>query len=155
MAHTQPHNTEEGVQPQEWTQAFAAKLEDAFGEAFADSVVLEASALRKPLCGRAAVQTTMATASRIYESLVFTHQAENGPRTYIEWKAKAFGVTPIGGITILRKNDAGQIEHIAIHHRPLDAVLAFSAEMGRRTERLIEPGHFYTESDTNGEATRQ
>jgi hypothetical protein len=148
VAHIQPRNTGDGVQPQEWTQAFAAKLEDAFGEALADSVVLEATALRKALSGRAAVQTAMETASRIYESVVFTHQAQNGPRTYIEWEARACGGTAIGGITVLRKNDAGQIEHIAIHHRPLDALLAFSAEMGRRTERLIEPGHFYTENDT-------
>lgn len=32
--------------------------------------------------------------------------------------------------------------HIAIHHRPLGAVLAFSREMGRRLDGLIEPGHF-------------
>lgn len=151
----QPHNTGEGVQPQEWTQAFAAKSDDAFSEAFASNIVLEASALRTPLSGRAAVRTVMGTASRIYESLVFTHQAENGPRTYIEWEASAFGGTAINGITTLRKNGAGQIEHIAIHHRPLDALLAFSAEMGRQTEKLIEPGHFYTEHDTNGHATRQ
>ncbi|TQC49662.1 nuclear transport factor 2 family protein [Rhodococcus sp. WS4] len=155
MSHAQPDNTGEAVQPQEWTQAFAAKSDDAFGDAFADNIVLEATALRRPLSGRAAVQTTMGTASRIYESLVFTHKTEDGPRTYIEWKATAFGGTALSGITILRKNDSGEIEHVAIHHRPLDGLLAFSAEMGRQTEGLIEPGHFYTENDTNGQATRQ
>lgn len=153
MAHTQRNNTGEGAQPEEWTEAFAAKSNDAFGEAFASNVVLEASALRKPLSGRTAVQAVMGTASRIYESLTFTHQAENGPRTYFEWEATAFGGTALNGITILRKNDAGQIEHIAIHHRPLDALLSFSAELGRQTETLIEPGHFYTENDTNGQAS--
>jgi hypothetical protein len=44
MAHTQPHNTGEEVQPQGWTEAFAAKSDDAFGEAFASNIVLEASA---------------------------------------------------------------------------------------------------------------
>jgi hypothetical protein len=37
---------------------------------------------------------------------------------------------------------AGTFTGIAIHHRPFGAVLAFSREMGRRLDMLIEPGHF-------------
>jgi hypothetical protein len=36
---------------------------------------------------------------------------------------------------------AGTFTGIAIHYRPLGAVLAFSREMGRRLHGLIEPGH--------------
>jgi hypothetical protein len=33
----------------------------------------------------------MGVASKIYEALAFTQQAESGARTYLEWQAKAFG----------------------------------------------------------------
>ena len=39
--------------------------------------------------------------------------------------------------------DEGARHGIAVHHRPLDAVLEFSREMGRRTAGQIAPGHFY------------
>jgi hypothetical protein len=155
VAHTQPDNTEEGVQPQEWTQAFAAKLEDAFGEAFADSVVLEASALRKPLSGRAAVQTAMANGQpHLRVGGVHPSGAERTTNLH------RMGSEGMRWHRDRRNNDPPQERRRSNrahrhHHRPLDALLAFSAEMGRRTERLVEPGHFYTESDTNGEATRQ
>ena len=70
--------TEEG-----WTGAFAAKSEEAFGRAFADDVALEAAALLVPVNGRSDVQTVMSTASNYYKDLRFTHEATNGPRTYI------------------------------------------------------------------------
>jgi hypothetical protein len=139
-------NTTDDVEPQGWTNAFNEKSSDAFGKALADDVVLEATALRKPLSGRADVQTTLETASQLYESLIFTQEATNGRRTYIEWEATACDKVALYGITVLRKNDAGQIEHVAIHHRPLDALLTFSAELGRRTAGSIKPGHFYTEN---------
>jgi hypothetical protein len=60
MAHTQPHNTGEEVKPQGRTEAFAAKSDDAFGEAFASNIVLEATALRKPLSGCQVQVTTPA-----------------------------------------------------------------------------------------------
>jgi hypothetical protein len=37
------------------------------------------------------------------------------------------------------------IQHISISHRPLGALLEFSAEMHRRTQGKIEPGHFRSE----------
>jgi len=42
----------------------------------------------------------------------------------------------------LTANDAGRFISIAIHHRPLGAVLPFSQEMSNRLDGLIEPGHF-------------
>jgi hypothetical protein len=48
----------------------------------------------------------------------------------------------IDGVTVLTVGPAGTFTGIAIHHRPLGAVLAFSRAMGRRLDGLIEPGHF-------------
>ena len=51
--------------------------------------------------------------------------------------------TRLSGITVLTEDTAGEIAHIAIDHRPLDAALEFSREMGRRTAEGLGPGYFY------------
>jgi hypothetical protein len=84
----------------------------------------------------------MGTASGIYESLLFTHEASSGPRTYLEWEATAFGGLDLRGVTILIKNDSGQIVRAAIHHRPLGAALRFSAELRERLTGVVDPSCF-------------
>ncbi|MFF4764628.1 alpha/beta fold hydrolase [Streptomyces sp. NPDC001292] len=139
-----------GVRPQEWTQAFDEKSSAAFGDAFAEDVALEASALRKPIQGREQVRHVMGTASAVYESLVFTHEAVRDQRTYLEWEATAFGGQVMRGVTILTKNEDGKIIRAAIHHRPLGAVLAFSAELRDRLHGHIDPDHFYDGGEDRG-----
>jgi SnoaL-like domain len=139
---TQPNISAE-VDPQGWTRAFAAKSADAFGDAFAEDVVLEATTLYRPVQGRALVKQVMEAGSSIYESLVFTRQAVNGPRTYLEWEATALGGLALHGITILTKDEDGKITHAAIHHRPLGGVLGFSTEIGRRLAGVLDPGYSY------------
>ncbi|MFF7471938.1 alpha/beta fold hydrolase [Streptomyces sp. NPDC008092] len=126
-----------------WTGAFAEKSADAFGEAFADDVTLEASALTRPVEGRDPVKNVLAAASAIYDSLVFTQETVSGERSYLEWRATAFGGMRIDGVTVLTKNAAGQIVRAAIHHRPLGAVHRFSAELGARLAGLLDAGYFH------------
>jgi hypothetical protein len=40
----------------------------------------------------------MAAASPMYEALVFTREATNGPRTYLEWEARALGGIQLFGV---------------------------------------------------------
>jgi len=128
-----------------WINAFASKSADDFGEAFHRDVVLEASVIRSPITGRENVKAVMSAASSIYESLEFTHQTVNGPRTYLEWQATAFSGLKIDGVTILTKDEAGQIVSAAIHHRPLDAALRFSAELGKRLGKSVgDESRFYS-----------
>ncbi|MBJ2154279.1 alpha/beta fold hydrolase [Variovorax sp. IB41] len=136
-------NTASDVRSQGWTQAFAKKSEDAFAEAFDAEVTLEASTLALPVQGLADVKAVMAAASKIYESLVFTHEAVNGQRSYLEWKAVAFGGQELLGVTVLQKNEAGKIVRVAIHHRPLKAALRFSQELRERLSGTITAAHFY------------
>jgi hypothetical protein len=130
------------VRSQGWTDAFARKSAAAFGDALADDVVLEGTTLRRPVEGRDQVMRVMGTASGIYESLLFTHEASSGPRTYLEWEATAFGGLDLRGVTILIKNDSGQIVRAAIHHRPLGAALRFSAELRERLTGVVDPSCF-------------
>ena len=128
---------------QGWREAFASKSADAFGDAFAENVVLEASVLRRPVEGREQVKQVMGAASGIYESLRFTREASAGPRTYVEWEATAFSGVALDGVTILTKNERGQIVRAAIHHRPLGPALRFSHELGERLSGVVDRGHFY------------
>ena len=102
-----------------------------------------ACALRHSVEGRDHVKPVMAAASSIYISLAFTRDAGHGDRHYLEGEATAFEDTVLRGVTILTKNDDGKIVHAAIHHRPLDGVRKFSAELGRRLEGKVDASHFY------------
>jgi hypothetical protein len=68
-----------------WWKAFFTRDAKAFAEGFAQNVVLEASALRKPVEGRDRVRQMVWSAAEIYESLVFTDQASSGQRISVEW----------------------------------------------------------------------
>jgi pimeloyl-ACP methyl ester carboxylesterase len=141
------------VRPQNWTDAFASKSAERFGTLFADDVVLEGANLRCPVVGREQVMRVMGTASGIYDSLLFTHEARNGPRTYLEWEATALGGLDLRGVTVLVEDDSGQVVHAAIHHRPLGAALRFSAELRKRLAGVVDESHFY-ESDADGARLR-
>lgn len=135
---------------QEWTGAFTERSSDAFADAFADDIVLEATALRAPIHGRDNVALVMGTASKLYESLTFTHEAANGPRSYVEWEAVMPGVEPLSGCTILVRDESGKIVRALIHHRPLDRLLAFSAKMGELlADSPIDPDVFYRPASTS------
>ncbi|HJP76502.1 MAG TPA: nuclear transport factor 2 family protein [Pseudonocardiaceae bacterium] len=129
---------------EDWTGAFESRSSDTFADAFAEDVVLEATALRKPISGRDNVALVMGTASKAYESLVFTHEATNGQRSYVEWEAVIAGEPTLYGSTILVRDESGKIVKAIIQHRPLDGVLAFSAKMGELLAgSAIDPDSFH------------
>jgi len=129
-----------------WRQGFAEQSQSTFANEFADEVVLDATTLAKPVKGKQRVAQVLATASSIYESLEFTAEVHNGPTTYLQWKATAFGGMQIRGITILDRDASGKIAAAAIHHRPLGAVLRFAAELRNRLAAEIPADHFLQET---------
>ncbi|MFJ9448127.1 nuclear transport factor 2 family protein [Kitasatospora sp. NPDC101235] len=140
-------NTAPGVEGGAWTRAFAAGTEDAFAGAFAPDVVLEGPTLNRPVRGREEVALIMGTASRVYESLVFTHEAHHGDRTYVEWEATALGGTVLSGSTVLVRDQEGRIVKAVVQHRPLSGLLAFSAEMGRLLKGQVDDDLFHRPAD--------
>ena len=136
-------NTAPGVEGGVWTRAFAAREEDAFADALSQDVVLEGPTLSRPVRGREEVALIMATASRVYESLVFTHEAHHGDRTYVEWEATALGGTTLLGSTILVRDGEGRIVKAVVQHRPLPGLLAFSAELGRLLDGQVDGDLFH------------
>jgi hypothetical protein len=127
---------------QRWSESFADPSGDAFAEIVTPEVELDGSIFARPVHGRHSVWTTLRTASNIYDSIAFTHEAATGDRVYLEWTATALGMR-IDGVTILVLDEHGQFTRVAIHHRPLAAVLAFSAEMAKRLATGPGTDHFY------------
>lgn len=126
-----------------WRSGFSEHSENTFAQGFAEDVVLEASILARPIAGRALVASALAAASTIYESLEFTAEASDATTTYLQWKATAFGGVEFSGVTLLEKNAEGDVVRAAIHHRPLGAVLRFSATVRDRLVGIVPPDHFY------------
>ena len=129
-----------------WRRGFAEQSQATFADEFADQIVLDASTLAKPVQGKERVATVLAAASSIYESLEFTAEAHSGATTYLQWRATAFGGTEIRGITVLERDARGKVVAAAIHHRPLDVVLRFSAEIRDRLAGVIPADHFLKET---------
>jgi SnoaL-like domain len=120
----------------DWRRAFADQSQAGFADAFADDAVLDATTLTHPVVGRDQVAAVLGAASSIYETLEFTTETTDGSTSYIQWRATAFDGMAIRGITILERDAEGLIISAAIHHRPLDAVLRFSAEIRDRMDRI-------------------
>jgi hypothetical protein len=116
--------------------------ETAFGKAVTPQVRLEGSTFAAPLSGREKVWTALRTAGGITEALNFTHESTTSERSYLEWELKALG-RRFEGVTVLTFDSSGLIENVALHHRPLGGVLAFSAEMGRRLGNSLGSDMFF------------
>ncbi|MET8213086.1 nuclear transport factor 2 family protein [Streptomyces sp. NPDC005373] len=139
----QTGNTAADAPQVDWTRAFDAQSQAAFGEAFAADIVLEATLLTRPIEGRERVARVMAVMSNVYETLEFTHQATNGPRTYLEWTAVALGGLQMKGVTVLLRDEQHRIATVAIHHRFLNESLLLSEHAGKQLLDVLDPDDFY------------
>jgi hypothetical protein len=131
----------------DWKRAFAERSAGSFADALAQDVVLEASTLNMPVVGRENVKRVMEAASKLYESLVFTEQASEGQRQYLEWTARAFNGVRLDGVTVIIRNERGMIARVAIHHRPLQGALLFSQRLGEQLRDVIDASHFLSASN--------
>ena len=115
-----------------------------FAATFAANPVLYTSVLSGPCAGVETIATVLkASSGGMYDTLVFTHETVDGPKTYLEWEGKAFGKS-VAGSTILTRDAAGLIQSIQIYHRPLPMVLQFSAELERRLLGRVSASLFAT-----------
>lgn len=127
---------------EDWIALVRKSETPEFAAAFAANPVLHASVLSEPCVGIEAVGTVLgAGTGGMYDTLVFTHETVDGPKTYLEWEGKAFGKS-VGGSTILTRDAAGRIQSIQIYHRPLSLVLQFSAALKKRLKGKLSPSLF-------------
>jgi hypothetical protein len=63
-----------------------------FAAAFAANPVLYTSVMSGPCISVEAIAAVFAaTAGGMYDTLAFTHETVDGPKTYLEWEGKALG----------------------------------------------------------------
>src|ERR1700691_4236669 len=125
-----------------WAKALGDDSGAIFRDVAAPHVRLEGSIFASPIDGREKVWASLRTAGGITDRLTFTHESTTPDRTYLEWELEALDQR-FQGVTVLTLDGSGLIDNVAIHHRPLGAVLAFSAEMGRRLGCSVAPGAFH------------
>lgn len=125
-----------------WRKALGDESGATFGEVVTPNVRLEGSIFATPINGREKVWTSLRTAGGITDKLTFTNESTSVDRSYLEWELAALAQR-FEGITVLTLDGSGLIDNVAIHHRPLGGVLAFSAEMGRRLGDSLGAGVFY------------
>jgi hypothetical protein len=128
-----------------WSEALRDKSGTTFARAAAPHVRLEGSIFAAPVDGREKVWTSLRAAGGITDTLRFTHESTAPDRSYLEWELEALGQR-FDGVTVLTLDSSGLIGNVALHHRPLGGVLAFSAEMGRRLGSSLGPDVFYQAS---------
>jgi len=124
---------------QNWGEIIGRKSFDAFAAAFTEDAVLEASVLRDPVKGPSGIRSVFSATAAMYETIAFTHETTQGSKTYLEWEGKALGGLTAAGVTVLTRNAIGKIESVRLMHRPLPMVLAFSAQLARRLEGILDP----------------
>jgi hypothetical protein len=125
-----------------WRRALGDKSGATFAEVVVPHVSLEGSIYATPIDGRDKVWTCMRTAAGFTDTLSFTHESTAQDRSYLGWEQEGLAQR-IAGVTVLTFDESGLIVNVALHHRPLGAVLAYSAEMGRRLGNSVGPDVFY------------
>jgi len=133
-----------------WAAVVRTNGTSEFSKAFVPKPILEASVLNGTCIGIDAISEFFAaTAGGMYESLKFTHESNDGAKTYLEWEGKAFGAQ-VGGTTILTRDETGLIESIRLYHRPLAAFLKFSVELENRLKGKVDPSMLHSASAAAG-----
>ena len=147
--------------------AEAARRRDgaAMAALFAQDVTYHTPTLTTDLHGRDLTLRYLAAGTRIVDDLEYTDQVSDDERLILFWtgildRREISGATVLAdeagglirditvlqrpwGVTVLTLGSTGLIDNVALHHRPLGGVLAFSAELGRRLGNSLGPGVFY------------
>src|SRR5882762_7060960 len=125
-----------------WRDALRDESGATFDKIVTPQVRLEGTIFATPIEGREKVWRCLRAAGGVTDKLTFTHESSTPDRSYFEWQLEALGQR-FEGVTVLTLDGSGLIDKVAIHHRPLGALLAFSAEMGRRLGSSVGQDVFY------------
>jgi hypothetical protein len=124
-----------------WAEILKRPTQEAFGAAFAKSVVIDTSVATRSIVGPIDLRHFFDASRTMYDTINFTHETSSRSRTCLEWDGKFQG-KDIAGTTILAFDANGAIESIQLYHRPYEQVIAYSAELGRRLKGKIDPSIF-------------
>ncbi|WP_405164396.1 nuclear transport factor 2 family protein [Nocardia sp. NBC_01499] len=145
-------NAAPGLADSDYAAAWAARSQEEFANAFAEDVVFEVPmVMTRPVRGREAVAYLLGSVSKVYETQRFTHQATNGPRTYMDWELTVFGGEIMRGVTAFTRGDDGKITHLAVYHRPMLSGLRLSYYAGQVMGEKFGHDLFYSHEAAQAE----
>jgi hypothetical protein len=124
------------VPGQDWIAVVGQNGTREFATAFVAQPVLHASVLNAPCIGVEPIAAFFAVTSGMYDRLAFAHETKDSSKICLEWEGKVFR-EDVAGTTILTLNDSGLIESVQLYHRPLNIVVRFLAELGRRLQGTL------------------
>lgn len=108
----------------------------------APDATMISSVLRRSLHGREAIIKVVQAAGGLYKSHTVVFNDSFANRELLEYDALTFGGLPVHGVLTLRKNTAGEIVHVGIHHGPLNAVNSLSAALSEILGTDLGPEYF-------------
>ena len=108
----------------------------------ADDVTVEGSMLNGVIQGPDGVRTVVATIRSLYEHQEFNFAGSYRENGWIEDYIAEVGGEPIGCVVLVSRNAAGQTQHIAASHRPLNSLLLVSRLLRERFAGTPIAEHF-------------
>jgi len=110
----------------------------------ADDVTLEGSAMDGFVQGAEAVRTVLVSIRTLYDYQEFNSVGPYGENGWIEDYTAGVRGEPIGNVTLVTRNAAGQAQHIVGNYRPRSTLLLLSRLIGEKFAGTPIGEHFAT-----------
>jgi hypothetical protein len=104
----------------------------AWLDSLADDVTLEGSAMDGFVHGAEAVRTVLVSIRALYDYQEFNSVGPYGENGWIEDYTAGVRGEPIGNVTLVTRNAAGQAQHIVGNYRPRSTLLLLSRLIGEK-----------------------
>jgi hypothetical protein len=108
----------------------------------ADDVILEGSAMDGAAQGREAVRAILVAIRTLYDHQEFNFVGPVGDNGWLEDYTAVVRGEPIGNITLVTRNAAGQAQHIVGNYRPRSTLLLLSRLVGEKLAGTAYAEHF-------------
>jgi hypothetical protein len=122
-----------------------ARLSDYYPEwldNLADDVTLEGSAMDGFVQGPEAVRAVLLSIRGLYDYQKFNFAGPYGEKDWLEDYTAGVGGEPIGNVTVVKRNAAGQAQHIVGNYRPRSTLLLLSRLAGEKLAGTPYAEHF-------------
>ena len=104
----------------------------AWLEKMADDATVEGSMLDGAVQGADAVRSVVLTIKSLYDRQEFKFVGPYGDNGWIEdYVAEVHG-KPLGCVVLVKRNDAGQTQHVVASYRPRTSLLLFARLLGEK-----------------------
>ena len=110
----------------------------------ADDVTLEGSAMDGFVQGAEAVRSVLVCIRSLYEYQEFNFAGPCGENDWLEDYTAGVGGESIGNVTLVKRNAAGQAQHVVGNYRPRSMLLLLSRLVGEKLAGTPYAEHFLT-----------